>query len=96
MSEIGEYFQDWKEYYRDVRENCKEMRLEFLKKSDLDYQILNLSAGHVRISTIKAKYDIWLGSGKWAQVGTNKFSQGWGELLKRIDRDNAQSGYCEG
>jgi len=90
MSDIGEYFKDWKEHYRDVRENCKEIRLEFLKKSDMDYQILNLSAGHIRISTIRSKYNVWLGSGKWTEVGTNKFNQGWGELLKRIDRDNAR------
>ena len=89
MSEIKEYFQDWREHYRDIRENSKETRLEFLKKSDLDYEILNLSAGHIRISSGKAKYDVWLGSGKWTQVGTNRFYQGWGELLKKIDSDKA-------
>lgn len=90
MSEIGEYFKAWKEHYRDVRGNCKETRLEFLKKSNLDYRILNISAGHVRISTMKSKYDVWLGSGKWTIVGTNIFYQGWGELLKKIDRDSLQ------
>ena len=84
MGDMGEYFRDWKEHFRKIRKNCKEKRLEFLEKSDLDYEILNLSAGHVRITTDKCKYDVWLGTGKWTKVGTNKFHQSWMGLLKKL------------
>lgn len=86
MSEIGDYFKDWKEHYRDIRENAKDKRLKFLKGSDIDYEILNLSAGHVRIyHDATGAYDAWLGTGKWTKVGSGTYHQSWTNLLKVLD-----------
>ncbi len=90
MSELSEYFKDWKEHYRDVRGNAKEKRLEFLKNSNIDYEVLNISAGHVRITTNKSRYDVWLGTGKWTKLGSNKYNQSWMDLLKIIDSEGSR------
>lgn len=90
MSDIGELYREWKEHYRDVKVNAKRKRLDFLHKSNIDYEILNLRIGHVRVATNKAKYDTWLSTGKWTKVGTNKYYQSWTELLKKIEKDGEE------
>lgn len=87
MGDMGNYFKEWNEHYREVRKNCKEKRLEFLRSSELDYEVKSEGASHIRIFTPKAKYDVWLGTGKWTKTGTNKFRQDWNGLLKQIDLD---------
>lgn len=84
-SYTSEYFNAHKEHYKGVRSKCMSDRLEFLKNSDWDYELK--PNGHVRVFAGDKRYDVWLSTGKWTEVGTNKYNQGWNQFVRVVEKN---------
>ena len=92
MKETFEYMKKEKQLRR--RRNMKK-RLAFIEQSDLNYKILDKQGGHVRVFMESKNLDIWVSSGKYTVVGSNKYKSGWNSILKEIGLGNEYFLWCK-